>query len=167
MKRLVILRGYPGSGKTTLGRALAQTGEMRFIDHNQILDFITTITGNDDGIYDDIHNLEQAMAKKFLNEGQSVAIARGFGSHKSINPYDQIAKELHVPYTIFRLDVSLDILKQRVLSPERQEGWNPTTTPEALEAWVAEHPMEDINGEIILDGTKPIDILAEEINSQV
>jgi predicted kinase len=167
MKRLIILRGYPGSGKTTLGQELAKSGELRFIDHNQILNAITEITGNDDGIYDAIHHLEQAIAKKFLDEGQSVVIARGFSLFKSVDPYIQIAKKFHVPDTIFRLDVPLAVLEGRVSSPERQDGWNPTTTPETLSRWMTDHPMEPIDGEIVLDGTKSVDILAEEINSQI
>ncbi|MBN2585213.1 AAA family ATPase [Patescibacteria group bacterium] len=165
MTKLIILRGYPGSGKTTLGKALESAGAGKLVDHNQILGDIAKITGNDDGIYEEIHALEQAVAKKIMTDGQTVIVARGFSSVDSIQPYIKIAEELHMPYSIFRLDVPTEILKQRVSSPERQNGWNPTTTPEALEVWAAGHPMKSIDGEIILDSTKPIDALVKEVNS--
>lgn len=66
MNQLILLRGYPGSGKTTIGKLLEKRGVGKFIDHNAILTFISTISGDDDGIYDDIANLEQAIARKLL-----------------------------------------------------------------------------------------------------
>ena len=165
--KLIILRGYPGSGKTTLGKALEANGEVRFVDHNSILNLITEITGNDDGIYDEIHKLEQAITKKLLGENKSVIIARGFGESNSIEPYIDIAKELGIPYTVFRIEVPVETLKERVISSERKEGSNLTTTPEALVSWVEKHPMEPIDGEVVLDGTKSIDELVEEIKNTV
>ena len=57
MVKLIILRGYPGSGKKTIGKALEAEGLGKFVDHNAILTFIANIVGDDEGIYDDIVNL--------------------------------------------------------------------------------------------------------------
>ena len=63
MQRLTIIRGYPGSGKTTIGKRLEDQKLGIFIDHNRILTFIAQFTTNDDGLYDEISQLELAMTK--------------------------------------------------------------------------------------------------------
>jgi broad-specificity NMP kinase len=71
MNQLIILRGYPGSGKTTVAKLLEREGCGVFIDHNAILTFIAGFTGNDEGIYHEIHALELAMTSKLLRDGKS------------------------------------------------------------------------------------------------
>ena len=51
INKLIILRGYPGSGKTTVGKRLEKQGLGIFIDHNAILTFVASIAGNDTWIY--------------------------------------------------------------------------------------------------------------------
>lgn len=157
MVKLIILRGYPGSGKTTVGNALQVKGVGRFIDHNAILTFIAGITVNDDGIYDDIASLELAMTRKLLKEGSSVIVARGFSDIDKIKPYEDIASELGIEYKIVRLDVGWDELETRVQSDTRLEDFNPTTTPEALNKWIKQNPLIDHPSEILVSNTQPIE----------
>lgn len=99
MKELIILRGYPGSGKATIGKILQTDGLGTFIDHNAILTFIANIVGDDNGIYDDIHKLEIALTNKLLEDGTSVIVARGFCSIASMRPYFETAKNARVAVT--------------------------------------------------------------------
>lgn len=167
MTQLIILRGYPGSGKTTVGKALEKHGIGRFIDHNAILTFITGISGDDDGIYDDIANLEKAITRKLLNSNETVIVARGFSSITSLKPYMKIAKDLGIAVRIIRLSVNYDELQRRVASPERKEDFNPTTSPESLSKWITENPIADCPGEIIVDNLQPIDDVIKSIATQI
>lgn len=163
MAQLIILRGYPGSGKTTVGRMLEKQGYGRFIDHNAILDFVAEICGDDDGIYDDIANLEKAMTRKLLQSGHIVIVARGFSSPSSIEPYVHIAQTLEIPAKVVRLHVDHDELAKRVQSPERKEGFNPTTDLKNLSKWIKENPILDYPNEIRVNNIQPIDEIVKLI----
>ena len=157
MTQLIILRGYPGSGKTTIGKRLHSIRVGEFIDHNAILTFIAGIAGDDEGIYDEIAQLELAMCKKLLSEGKSVMVARGFSSLSSIEAYINVANSLNVDAKIIRLEVSRRELISRVQSPERRFDFNPTIDESQVLDWIASNPIESHPNEIIIDNEKPID----------
>ncbi len=151
MQRLIIIRGYPGSGKTTAGKLLEQNGCGTFIDHNAILNFIAGIIGDDEDIQKEIHDLEKAMVRKLLLDKRSVIVARGFSSERRINEYVDIAKHLNVEALVFRLSVPMNLLEKRVENDERKSDFNPTTRPDALHKWVSSNPLEEYPGEIVID----------------
>ncbi len=156
MQTLIILRGYPGSGKTTIGKQLQFNGLGKFVDHNAILAAISKIAGNDTGLCDAINGLELAITEKLLEEGENVIVARGFSQEKSLAPYTEIAQRLGAECQVYRLEAPLTVLEKRVTAAERHEQLNPTTTKEALHAWVHGNPLESVEGEIIIDSTADI-----------
>jgi predicted kinase len=166
MTKLIILRGYPGSGKSTIGRALQLRSAGKFIDHNAILTFVANIAGDDGGIYDDIANLELSIARKLLKTGTSAIAARGFSSLESIKPYEELAAEVGADICIFRIDVNYEELAKRVQGVERSDSLNPTTNPELLEKWISENPLIDHPSEIILDNTRSIGEVVTDLLSK-
>ena len=167
MQSLIIIRGYPGSGKTTVGKRLETRKLGTFIDHNRILTFIAQFTKNDDGIYDEISQLELAMVKKLINDGKSVIVARGFSSVRAIAPYVAIAKEYSIAASIVRLNVIEEELLNRVQAPERKQDFNPTTSKDALRSWVQDNPLVPYSNEIQIDANEPIDTVMEQIVRQL
>lgn len=167
MTKLIIIRGYPGSGKTTIGKRLEEVGVGKFIDHNSILTFIASIAGNDDGIYDDIANLELAIARKLLKEQANVIVARGFSSLESVKAYEDIANEIGAETVIIRLEVDKANLSKRVGSKERFDDFNPTVTEEALNEWVESNPLMGHPSETTLDNTRPVVEVVEDIVSSI
>lgn len=162
MTRLIILRGHPGSGKTTIGKQLHAAGASKFIDHNAILTFIANITGDDEGIYDEIAQLELAMCRKLLSEGKSVIVARGFSSLASIGTYTNMATELGVEAKIIRLKVGQQELINRVQSPERGLDFNPTIDESHALDWMTNNPIENHPDEVVINNERP---LSEVIDS--
>jgi shikimate kinase len=154
--KLILLRGYPGSGKTTIGKELENRGVGTFIDHNSILTFVAGIAGNDEGIYDEIANLELAIAKKLLSEGESVIVARGFTKLAQLAVYEAMADSIRTKKIVVRLDVDRNELLERVQSPERKLDFNPTTTESAADEWMNENPMESHPNEAIIDNNQPM-----------
>lgn len=156
MIQLIILRGYPGSGKTTIGKQLHSIGAGEFIDHNAILTFIAGIAGDDEGIYDEIAQLELAICKKLLSEGRSVIVARGFSNVASIDAYTNLASDLSVDARIVRLEVSERELINRVQSAERLLDFNPTIDESHALDWIANNPIESHPDEIIVNNELPL-----------
>ncbi|HEY8886185.1 MAG TPA: AAA family ATPase [Candidatus Microsaccharimonas sp.] len=167
MNKLIILRGYPGSGKTTIGKALAEENVGVFVDHNSILTFIAKITEEDDGIYEDIARLELAITKKLLNDGKTAIVGRGFSSIDSLSPYISLANSLNIRYQILRLDVEENLLMNRVQSPERQNDFNPTTSSESLKLWIQSNGIEDIDRELIIDNSKALVAVIDTIKNAI
>lgn len=161
--KLIILRGYPGSGKTTVGKALENKGVGVFIDHNAILTFVANIAGNDTGIYNEIAQLEKAICKKLLKEGSTVIVARGFSELQSIKEYESIAQENNIPWYIFRLNVPTETLAKRVQSPERKQDFNPTITTQSLNNWIIQNPLQTHVAEHVIDNTNNINTTLRKI----
>lgn len=156
MQKLIIIRGYPGSGKTTLGKALAKKLGYVFIDHNQILTFIAKYTGDDNGIYNEISGLELAMTTKLLSAGKSVIVARGFSKPSSIDQYIDAGKLNNAVCTVLRLDAPVSVLIERVQSLTRKDDFNPTKSEASLSKWITQNPIQNYPGEKMLDATLPI-----------
>lgn len=165
MQKLIILRGYPGVGKTTVGKKLQEAGLGRFIDHNEILTFIARITKDDDGIYDDIHNLEIAMMRKLLQDGESVIIARGFSTSETITPYIEIGKAFKQPIHIFRLNAPVTVLAERVQASQRKDDFNPILEGVSLQKWIDGNELEALDREIVINAEPPIQEVVKNIRS--
>ena len=167
MQNLIIIRGYPGSGKTTLSKKLSEASGFVMVDHNHILNLIRALNGGDDeGIYDEIHSLELGIARSWLKKGQSAVVARGFTTAKSLSPYLEMAKTEGAQSLVFRLDVPQDVLAVRVTSSERTENGF-ATTAEYLDKWVSSHPMEDFESEFVLDGKLAPEVLVTQIQERL
>lgn len=165
MTQLIVLRGYPGSGKTTIGKQLRSIGVGEFIDHNAILTFIAEIAGDDEGIYNEIAQLEIAICRKLLSEGRSVIVARGFSNVSSIDAYTNIASDLDVDAKIIRLEVDKRELINRVQSPERLLDFNPTINESHVLDWIANNPIESHPSEVIIDNEQSLDVVIDNLKS--
>jgi shikimate kinase len=163
MTKLIILRGYPGAGKSTIGKALQVRGAGKFIDHNAILTFVANIAGDDSGIYDEIASLELSIARKLLKAGVSPISARGFSSLESIKPYEALAAEAGAEIRIIRIDVNYEELAKRVQGPERTDRLSQTTNPELLEKWISENPLIDHPEETVIDNTRSIGEVVSDV----
>ena len=165
MTKLIILRGYPGSGKTTIGAQLAAAGIGQFIDHNAVLTFVAGISGDDEGIYNEIAQLELAICKKLLAEGKTVIVARGFSSLSNLVPYENVASELNLEIEIIRLEVREEVLIRRVQSPERKLDFNPTIDELHAVTWMRENPIQDHPREISIDNNKPLEDVVNNLKA--
>lgn len=164
---LIILRGYPASGKSTIGKALEDRGAGVFVDHNAILSFVASFTGDDEGIYDDIHHLEQVMTDKILADGKSAIVARGFSTKDQVAGYLDIARQNKAKAYVVALEVDRGLLEKRVVSPERKQGFNPSVSVEAMNDWIDKNPRQPIGEEYTFDANRPVDEVASQVLSLI
>ena len=133
----VLLMGFPGVGKRTIGEALARKTNARFTHHHELYDPIFKLFCND---YEDQWNLTSQMWEK-LNEAQAVyfgALADVCSRDDSFiytemmldkDPYHQIdykkildvVKKRNAHFFPIRLICDEDELLERVQSNDRKE----------------------------------------------
>lgn len=167
MPVLIVVRGYPSVGKTTVGRMLAHKGAGRFIDHNQIINTICSMVGDDEGIYEEIHRFELALTEKVLEDGYSAIVGRGFTKKLSLEPYRDLAKQMKAKFVVIRLIGKLDTLKQRVRGSDRFQNQLSINSPQELMQWIERFPMEDYPGEHIIGVEKAPEHVVLEIQEVV
>ena len=94
MKKNLVLIGMMGSGKSTIGRILANKTKLKFLDIDRLIENennlkITEIFKNKGENF--FRNVEEKISVKALNSNKNV-IALGGGAflNKNINPMDRV-----------------------------------------------------------------------------
>jgi predicted kinase len=99
---LTLIRGLPGSGKTTLAKKLVVTkqnavahfeADMFFIDENENYQFDATQLS-------EAHRWCQKQCELSLKKGQSVIVSNTFIKQWEIKPYRQLSKKYHAKLVI-------------------------------------------------------------------
>ena len=97
MAKLYIIRGIPGSGKSTFAKKLLQEGKVQ--QHLEADEFMTDANGDykfDPSILQKCHQQCQMWTQYYLNLGQSVAVANTFTRKWEILVYTKMGAEYEV-----------------------------------------------------------------------
>jgi predicted kinase len=164
--KLLLLRGYPGAGKTTLGKRLEEDGLGKLIDTNYMLSCVDKLV--DDAyrsfeIYDQLIILEKTIMTQLLGDGKNVIVARGFSGVDAVRDYSELAEAAGAQTYVVRLDAPKDELAKRVTAPDRKENHSFLTTPELFEEWMGQHTVDPLEEELVVDTTKPIDDCLKDV----
>lgn len=143
-QRLICIGGLPGSGKTTLGRALARrlSGGYTVLDPDAVrLELLgraeTDVVTDDDmtpAVTRDVINLMALKARTHLQNGGSLIVASAFVASEMRQTFEALAKELDVAFTGLWLDAPVDALQRRLLARDamRASGIRDATTISAV-----------------------------------
>lgn len=97
MTKLYIVRGLPGSGKSTFAKKLLQQGKVQ--QHLEVDEFMTDKNGDykfDPTILQKCHQQCQMWVKHYLDLGQSVVVANTFTRKWEIFPYIRMCSDYEV-----------------------------------------------------------------------
>jgi predicted kinase len=164
--KLILLRGYPGAGKTTLGKRLEESGFGKLIDTNYMLSCVDELV--DDAyrsleIYDQLIILEKTIMTQLLSDGKNVIVARGFSGVDAVRDYSELAETAGAETYVVRLDTPKAELAERVTAPDRKQNYSFLTTPEQFEEWMDQHTVDPCEGELVIDTTKAIDDCLKDV----
>ncbi|PHQ29320.1 shikimate kinase [Leeuwenhoekiella nanhaiensis] len=139
----IYLIGYMGSGKSTLGRALAQKQQLRFIDFDEYLEekegqSIATIFKEKGEIY--FRKRESHYLDELLDLEEEAVISLGGGTPCYGDAMQRIKA---APGTSVYINVPVTELSSRLWSQrEHRPVLNHQDTPEKLEEFVRKHLFE-------------------------
>ena len=97
MNKLYIVRGLPGSGKSTFAKKLLQEGKVQ--QHLEADEFMTDENGDykfDPSILQKCHQQCQMWVKYYLDRGQSVVVSNTFSRKWEILMYTRMGVEFEV-----------------------------------------------------------------------
>ncbi len=132
MQRVIILRGTPASGKTTIGKSYRNFSEkFVWLKVDNFKDFFA----DDSSIaLPYVNGSAIATLKYLLEEGFSVVLDGVFQDITPIDSAVQLAGTMKIPVKVFELDVPLKVLQKRDLVREGvPEGKRPPLGNETIE----------------------------------
>ena len=147
-QKLVILRGAPASGKTTLGEKL-RSKELKIVWLK--LDNLNPFFSEDWGdSLNEVNGIALAIIDKLLSDGFSVVFDGIFKNPEHARQAIQLAKSKNVPVVVYQLNFSLETLQKR--EDERSEKYNrPHFGKDMIERLYFKVVNNPIEGSIELD----------------
>lgn len=98
MAKLILLRGLPGSGKSTFAKLLKSGNTIHF-EADMYFDYYNN-NQFDVTLLKKAHEWCQFNTKKYLNSGYNVVVSNTFTQEWEMQPYFDMAKELGVEVTV-------------------------------------------------------------------
>lgn len=145
---LVILRGAPASGKTTLGERLRSKAlKVVWLKIDNLKPFFSEDWGDS---LDEVNTVALAIIDRLLSDGFSVVFDGIFKNPEHAQDAMRLARLKNVPVVVYQLQCSLETLQKR--EDERSEKYNrPHFGKDMIERLHLKVLNNPIEGAIILD----------------
>ncbi len=126
---LVVMRGYPGTGKSTIARAIATSLHAPLIDRDIIRQASVDIFGNHPDIGRFSYELMFALTREQLRLGLSMVVDTPLTYRTTYEQAKSMAAEFHVPMLVVHCKCSPEVQKRRL---EERKG---RVSPFQITSW--------------------------------
>lgn len=153
---LIIMRGYPGTGKSTIARAIARALHASLIDRDIIRQTAVDILGNLPEIGRFSYELMFALTREQLSLGLSVVVDTPLTYHVTYEQARKMAQSFHTPMLVVHCQCPPEVQKRRLEGRKGQVSEFQITSWEEWERWKPRFEEFDDEG-CIIDTSRPLD----------
>lgn len=152
----IVMRGYPGTGKSVIARAIANALHAPLIDRDVLRQVAVNIFGSHPDIGRFSYELMFALTKEQLRLGLSVVIDTTLTYRVTYEQAMHIAEEFHVPMLVVHCQCSLELQRQRIEGRKGQVSPFQITSWEEWQLWKPRFEDFDDHG-CVLDTSHPLE----------
>lgn len=150
------MRGYPGTGKSTIARLLAAALHAPLIDRDIIRQTAVDIFGNLPQVGQFSYELMFALTREQLSLGLSVVVDSPLTYHTTFDQAKDLARTFHTPLLVVRCQCPPEIQKRRLEGRKGMVSEFQITSWEEWKQWKPRFEEFD-DGGCVIDTTKPLD----------
>ena len=153
---LIVMRGYPGTGKSTIARAISAALHAPLIDRDILRQKAVDIFGNLPHVGRFSYELMFALTEEQLSLGLSVVVDTPLTYRTTYVQAKELAQTFHVPMLVVHCQCSPEVQKRRL---EGRVGKVSEFQITSWEEWMQWKPrFEDFDDEgCIIDTSNPLD----------
>ena len=153
---LIVMRGYPGTGKSTIARAISAALHAPLIDRDILRQRAVDIFGNLPQVGRFSYELMFALTEEQLSLGLSVVVDSPLTYRTTYEQAKELAQTFHVPMVVVHCQCSPEVQKRRL---EGRVGKVSEFQITSWEEWMQWKPrFEDFDDEgCIIDTSNPLD----------
>jgi predicted kinase len=152
----ILMRGYPGTGKSTIARLLAASLHAPLIDRDILRQVAVDVFGNLPHVGQFSYKLMFALTREQLGLGLSVVVDTPLTYRTTFEQAQQLAREFHTPLLVVHCQCPPDVQKRRLEGRKGKVSEFQITSWEEWEHWKPRFEEFD-DGGCIIDTTKPLD----------
>ncbi len=153
---LIVMRGYPGTGKSTIARAISAALHAPLIDRDILRQKAVDIFGNLPHVGRFSYELMFALTEEQLSLGLSVVVDTPLTYRTTYEQAKELAQTFHAPMLVVHCQCSPEVQKRRLEGRVGKVSEFQITT---WEEWMQWKPrFEDFDDEgCIIDTSNPLD----------
>jgi predicted kinase len=152
----IVMRGFPGTGKSTIARLLATSLHAPLIDRDILRQLAVDVFGNVPQVGSFSYELMFTLAREQLKLGLSVVVDSPLTYRRTYEQCLEIAQEFHTPMLVVHCQCPPEVQERRLEGRKGQVSNFQITSMEEWEQWRERYEEFDDHG-CVIDTSHPMD----------